>query len=414
MAAPSILVAGLDPLGLAVIERLAEAGAVPSALISPADAARSAHELGRLGVSFTVGSARIGGELLAAGLQSADVLVLTADDDAENIDAALAARRLRPELPLVIRLFDPALGAYLRATLEGVVILSTSAVAAPVFADLALRALAEPSPARPIRDEAGLPRRRGGWRLRLDRMLVGLFLGLLALVVPSTVYFAFALHLRLIDALYFVWTTVMTVGYGDISLRAASDVDKLLGMLLMFGGATFLAVLYALLADVLVARRFERLQGRVPVRRRGHVVIAGAGNVGLRVAGILAEHDERVVLIERNGSSRNVNALRAAGHHVIVADASVAETLDLAGLVDAKIVLALTDSDATNLQVALAVRQRTDAAVVVRLASAELSRHVLDRQDALAASSVAIASEAFARAALDACEPLRVRRSGRP
>ena len=168
------------------------------------------------------------------------------------------------------------------------------------------------------------------------------------------------------------------------------------------------------LADVLVARRFERLQGRVPVRRRGHVVIAGAGNVGLRVAGILAEHDERVVLIERNGSSRNVNALRAAGHHVIVADASVAETLDLAGLVDAKIVLALTDSDATNLQVALAVRQRTDAAVVVRLASAELSRHVLDRQDALAASSVAIASEAFARAALDACEPLRVRRSGRP
>jgi voltage-gated potassium channel Kch len=98
-----------------------------------------------------------------------------------------------------------------------------------------------------------------------------------------------------------------------------------------------------------------------------------------------------------------VSALRAEGHHVIVADATVDETLDLARVEAAGAVLALTDSDGTNLHVALAVRRRSPAMpVVVRLASPELSAHVAARHDALAASSLAIAGEAFARAALAA------------
>ncbi len=48
-------------------------------------------------------------------------------------------------------------------------------------------------------------------------------------------------------------------------------------------------------------------------------------------------------------------------------------------------------------------RRRPGLPVVVRLASPELSAHVAARHDALAASSVAIAGEAFAQAALTAC-----------
>jgi voltage-gated potassium channel Kch len=69
-------------------------------------------------------------------------------------------------------------------------------------------------------------------------------------------------------------------------------------------------------------------------------------------------------------------------------------------------VLALTDSDATSLHVALAARRRhPGVSVVVRLASPELSAHVTGRHDALAVSPLAIAGEAFARAALEACHP---------
>ena len=66
-------------------------------------------------------------------------------------------------------------------------------------------------------------------------------------------------------------------------------------------------------------------------------------------------------------------------------------------------VLALTDADATNLHVTLAVLTRhPELAVVTRLTSTELSMHVAERNGVLAASSLAIASEAFARAVMTA------------
>jgi len=400
-AAPTILVAGADPLGLAVVERLVQSGASVTMLAEPTDASRHGHEIERIGARLVVGSARSSGELLAAGLEKAHALVLTANDDPENVDAALTARRLRPDLPLIVRLFDPALGAYLRRTLEAVTILSTSAVAAPVIADMTLDALSRQS--KQSTASRSRRARRRARKLRIDRVLVMTALAGIVLVVASTICFARALNLRPIDALYFVWTTIFTVGYGDISLREASDAAKIAGMGLMLTGAAVVAVLYALLAGWVVGRRLDVLRGRLSVRGRSHIIVVGAGNVGFRVARILAEKGQRVVVVERDGDRRHVSDLRSIGHHVIVADATIEETLDLAGLETAAALLALTELDATNLHVALAVRERgTDIPVIVRLASQELSTHIADQRDMLPASSVAIAGEAFAGAALAA------------
>ena len=165
-----------------------------------------------------------------------------------------------------------------------------------------------------------------------------------------------------------------------------------------------------------MARQLDFLRGRVPVRGRGHIVVAGAGHVGLRVTRLLAARGHRVVAVERNAASSHVSALQAEGHHVIVADAALDETLDLAGIDRAAAVLALTDSDATNVHVALAARRRQpELPIVVRLASPELSAHVAAHHDALTASSLAIASEAFTRAALGAAgSGIGGRYSGRP
>ncbi len=378
-AGPVLLVGG-GRLPSSIAERLAEAGA-------------SVERVPALDFAEAATRTRLAG---------ASTLVLAADDDAGNVDLALSARRARPGLPLVVRMFDEALAGYLEATVDRLTILSMSQLAAPAFAEAALRSIAAQPPAGAA--APGGPR-RGRFGGGPDRVLLGALLGLVAIVVPSTAYFARTLEMRPIDALYFVWTTVMTVGYGDFNLAKAPDAAKVVGMLLMLAGAAFVATLFAFLTGWVVTARLDVQRGRVRVRERGHVVIAGAGKLGFRVAGMLAARGMRVVLIERRSDGRNLAALRAAGHHVVVADATDEQILDLAGVKMASAVLVLTDSDAVNLRVTLLVRaQRSPATVVVRMYSAELSAHVTQRGDGVALSPVAVAAEAFARAALSGGE----------
>jgi hypothetical protein len=42
-------------------------------------------------------------------LRQASILVLAANDDAGNVDLALTARRMRADLPLVVRVFEEPL-----------------------------------------------------------------------------------------------------------------------------------------------------------------------------------------------------------------------------------------------------------------------------------------------------------------
>src|SRR4029077_5982826 len=100
----------------------------------------------------------------------------------------------------------------------------------------------------------------------------------------GTAFFTKTLGLRVLDAVYFVWTTIMTVGYGDITLHGAPDGAKLVGMVLMLVGAAFMAVLFAFFTSWVMTQRRDALKGLVPVRWRGHVILAGGGHMGIGVA----------------------------------------------------------------------------------------------------------------------------------
>jgi Trk K+ transport system NAD-binding subunit len=374
-----VLISGNNRLGTAIEERLRSGGAA----------------VGRLSEDPSA--------LTAAALEGAAALVLASGDDAGNVDMALITRRLRPDLPLVIRLFDPDLAAYVRATLRGAAILSMSSVAAPVLARETLRALGDVADDDAEVSARAVRRRRRLlplWR-RLDRVLLGAFLTLVGVVTTATVFFSKMLGLRVLDALYFVWTTVLTVGYGDITLHSAPDSAKLVGMGLMLVGAAFTAVLFAFFTSWVMTRRQEVLKGRVQVRWKDHVVVAGGGHMGIGVADLLAAAGRRIVVIEREEDRPHIEMLRSAGHRVIIADATKAEILELAGVKRAAALVALTDADPTNLHIALLARaQRANLAIVMRAESAELSAYVNEHRDAIAVSSVAVTADEFATNAL--------------
>jgi voltage-gated potassium channel Kch len=381
MSTVSVLLHGNDRLAGAIKERLTKAGC-------------RVVKLDLAGVD----SIEISPDLL----RSAAVLVLAADEDAGNVDLALTARRLRPDLPLVVRVFEEPLAVYLTDTLERVKTMSMSALAAPAFASATTRAIAERRAANGATVGPELPKvSHPAARIRPDRVLFTAAISFLAAVVVFTLFFASALGLSYLDAMYFVWTTVTTVGYGDIALREASSAAKVVGMVMMFAGAAFLAVLFGLFTDWVVGRRLEILRGRRSVRGSGHIVVAGGGNIGFRVAGRLRDSGHRVVIIEREADNKNVEALRSLGHHVIVADAARDDTLALARVEHSAAVLCVTDVDAVNFQIALlAHARRRDLPVVLRVVSPELSAHVSERGGAVAISPTAIAGEEFSAATL--------------
>jgi len=78
------------------------------------------------------------------------------------------------------------------------------------------------------------------------------------------------------------------------------------------------------------------------------VVIAGAGEVGFHIASRLAVENKDVVVIDKDSE-----ALRRVSDHIDVktvqGSGSSPETLEAAGLKEAEIILALTDSDEINL-----------------------------------------------------------------
>src|SRR5262245_58032956 len=104
------------------------------------------------------------GGLNALDLQRASVLVLTGNDDATNVDLALTVRRLRADLPMVVRIFEEALSDYLKRALSGVTILSMSGLAAPAFAKATTDAIASHATTRRVADAAASARARPTYR----------------------------------------------------------------------------------------------------------------------------------------------------------------------------------------------------------------------------------------------------------
>lgn len=328
-------------------------------------------------------------------LEGLTALVIVSEADADNVESALLAKRQVPDLRIVVRVFDPILEDYLEKTAPDIRVLSMSAVAAPVVIDvLGETKHAHADVARALVSRLG---KIGTTDDTLFRMLA--FVGLL--IAVGTAYFRSAMNLSVVDALYFVVTTITTTGYGDITPKDASAVTKVASVALMLLGTGSFAIVFALAADWLFARRLNRVLGRIPTKWRGHYVIAGAGNMTVRVATQLREQGMRIIVIERDGEARALHALREAGHHVLVGDATKEETLTLAGGHHARGILALTDSDANNLHIALIARTQNERApVVARIDSPLLCNHISQNDSLKAFSPVSLAAKAFVDAAV--------------
>lgn len=212
---------------------------------------------------------------------------------------------------------------------------------------------------------------------RTHRILFAVTAYLLFVVICSSVYFRLRLGLSALDAVYFVITTITSVGFGDFSLREADALSKVIGIVLMISGVGITAVFFALITNSLVARQRAFEQGQVRQRISDHTIVCGLGVVGLRVAQKLQQQGKRVVCVEKAEDNRFLAEARRLRIPVVIGDALQEQTLRYANIAQARSLVVCSNPDHLNLEIALNARSlREGLPVVLRMFDPDLARRV--------------------------------------
>ncbi len=159
------------------------------------------------------------------------------------------------------------------------------------------------------------------------------------------------------DALFMTFTTVATIGYGEV--RPLDDAGRIFTIAIAVTGIgslfyTFSVGLEHLTSDsVRQSRRKRRMQERIDKLER-HFVVAGYGRVGREAAHELHQARVPVVVVDPGPAVGRLAA--EAGLLVLEGDAADDAVLERAGIKRARGLVVTTANDATNLYVILSAR----------------------------------------------------------
>ncbi len=132
-----IIVCGLGNVGFRVVEELVRLGEQVFVIERRSDA-EFLERARALGAEVIIGDARTENLLRSLNVAQARSVIVTTNDDLSNLEIAMDLREMKIEVPIVLRLFDQRLAQRVRGTLGIQVSLSTSQLAAPLFACTAL------------------------------------------------------------------------------------------------------------------------------------------------------------------------------------------------------------------------------------------------------------------------------------
>jgi Trk K+ transport system NAD-binding subunit len=133
-----VIVCGMGKVGYRVtLELLKLNQEVVAVEINPNG--RFIEKVKALGIPIIIANARRTENLIKAGVLQANAVIPCTDDELSNLDIALEARELNPPVKIVMRMYDADLARRVESGFGIHTALSTSALAAPVFAAASMR-----------------------------------------------------------------------------------------------------------------------------------------------------------------------------------------------------------------------------------------------------------------------------------
>ncbi len=128
-----VVLCGLGKVGLRILQQLISLGEKVAVLEKDPQCPNLAYAR-RYGIPVRIGHSREEGIFDDLNLAHAKSIILATDDDLANLEMALDARKLKPGIRVVLRMFDQELAGKLRDSLGIQLAFSTSELAAPLFA----------------------------------------------------------------------------------------------------------------------------------------------------------------------------------------------------------------------------------------------------------------------------------------
>ncbi len=341
------------------------------------EASRTCAALQDLGLSVTHLGEPSETELARAMAGGVSSLAVLLHNDTQALRYCLAAEHLRPGLPMVVAIFDKTAATQLVRVVPNCRVTSPADLATPSLVAACLpgdlaglvrepsgwraypRAAAAPRPfALPpaMRFRAGLGKLLGQLRPHdsgSQILMTGLS-GLLLLLLADTVAGVSLLHKPFVDAFHTAVQIVATVGpASSTGTQPAYVLFAALAMLVTIG---LTAMFTAGIVEHLLSGRLIGLWGRRVLPRRGHVVVVGMGQVGLRLASELKALGLGVVGIERDRGAPNLMAARASGIPVLIGDGSRRAVLSKARVDRAVAFCAVGSDELDNIAAAVTAR----------------------------------------------------------
>lgn len=177
-------------------------------------------------------------------------------------------------------------------------------------------------------------------------------------------FFVAVTHWNVAGAMYFVMTTMagapdtaLCADCGNLAMLTSWQVVEMAGAVLAtLVGIVLVAIFTATVTTGFYAAAIRRTQGLRRIRRSGHIIVCGAGNVGSLVIDYLRQLSEQVVVVEKNPDSLLIELARDRKIDLLTGDATNDETIAFCSPETAKSLVGVTNSDTANLETALGAR----------------------------------------------------------
>ena len=203
------------------------------------------------------------------------------------------------------------------------------------------------------------------------------------------------------DCFWMVLITITTIGFGEV--EPLSSAGRLVTFLIIAGGLVVIQLTlqrFVVLFESGYFRRMEELRFRRTLSRmKNHVIICGYGRVGKEITEQLRRENVPILVIELDPLIKS--KAEASGLNVLEADATLDQTLLMAGIKQCRSLVVTLPSDAANLYVVLSAKGiNKDCRLIARSASEEASKKLKLAGASVVVSPYIAAGESMAQASI--------------